>query len=84
MLKYKLKFDFKLGDLFLLLFMCLGFYILSAIIFGILGALVMGFFNNPALIFIFLGLGFAIGSLGAFILLVKYIVEGIEIYIPEK
>lgn len=84
MLKYKLKFDFKVGDLFVLLFMCLGFYIVSALIFGVLGALVMGFFNNPALIFMFLALGFAIGSLGAFILLVKYIVEGIEVYSPEK
>ena len=84
MLKYKLKFDFKVADLFALLFMCLGFYIVSAIIFAIIGALVMGFFKNPALIFVFLGLGFAIGSLGAFILLVKYIVEEIEVYSIEK
>lgn len=79
MKKYKLTFDFKLVDLFLLLGICLGFYMITLFIFSFIGGIFYGLSNNLNVLFPFIAIGFGIGSLGSLIFVIKYIIEGIEI-----
>ena len=80
MKKYKLGFDFKIADLFLLLGLCTGFSVIVTFLFSFIGGLFYGISGSIFFLSTFTYLGFAIGGLGSFIFVIKYIIEGIEIY----
>lgn len=86
MKRYKFKFDYQFTDLLIIIGSCIGFYLIPTLILSFIGGFIGGFFDVP--IFGFLSfsylLGIAIGSIGSFIYVVRYIIEGIEIYSVEE
>lgn len=80
MKKYKLDFDFKFVDLFLLLGLCTVFSFVITFLFSFIGGLFYGVSESIFFLSTFTYLGFAISGLGSFIFVIKYIIEGIEIY----